>query len=360
MAEVTLKEAVELLEFMSMEEPRLVTACLEGAAGLGKSSAGKQFAEKMGYPLVFVNTAAVLTEPGDILGLPIEKDGVTHYAPPFWVVECQKLAADPQIKKIVLMFDDFSRVPAQILQSMMSIFLDRKIGAASLPEKVFLLLTGNPSKKKEYATRALDRAQQERIQVINVRFDLECFLQYANTHDFNPEWMAYCAAYSENFMDDGKKGAAMSPRTAEFASQALNAIKKKGYPLDHRIAKTRLDSIVGESIRESFLVCLKHQQDIIPPDKILEGSYEDKSFNEMMKRPDLMYLTYTRLASELTKLSNNNKISQSSIKNLRRFIMRVERDEMNFLFLNIIPQKTSKAILDGDTFTIMRNRLWGG
>jgi hypothetical protein len=359
MAEVTLKEAVELLEFMSQEEPKLVTACLEGAAGLGKSSVGKQFATKMGYPMVFVNTAAVLTEPGDILGLPMEKDGVTHYAPPFWAVECQKLAVDPQVKKIVLMFDDFSRVPAQILQSMMSIFLDRKIGAASLPDKVFLLLTGNPAKKKEYATRALDKAQQERIQIINVRFDLECFLQYANVAEFNPEWLAFCAAYQENFADDGKKGAAMSPRTAEFASQALNIIKKKGYPLDHRIAKTRLDSIVGESIRESFIVCLKHQQDIINPEHILEGTYDDKKFNEMMKRPDLMYLTYTRLAVELTKLANADKIPLPGVKNLRKFIMRVERDEMNFLFLNIIPQKVSKTILDGDTFTIMRSRLWG-
>jgi len=359
MAEVTLKEAVELLEFMSQEGPKLVTACLEGVAGLGKSSVGKQFAMQMGYPIVFVNTAAIITEPGDVLGLPMEKDGMTVYAPPYWAVECQRLSADPAVKKVLLMFDDFSRVPAQILQSMMSIFLDRCVGAASLPEKVFILLTGNPAKKKEYASRALDKAQQERIQVIQVRFDLECFLQYANAHDFNPEWLAFCAAYNENFADDGKKGAAMSPRTAEFASQALNVIKKKGYPLDHRIAKTRLDSIVGESIRESFIVCLKHQQDIIGPDLILDGTYQDKAFNEMMKRPDLMYLTYTRLASELTKLSNHDKIPATGIKNLRRFIMRVERDEMNFLFLNIIPQKVSKTILDGDTFTIMRSRLWG-
>ncbi len=358
MAEVTLKDTEELLELITTERP-LPCVCFEGPAGIGKSSLAKQFFQKRGYPFVFVNTAAVLTEPGDILGLPDKSKGKTVYLPPFWAIEVNKFAKENPDKIVGLIFDDFSRVPAQILQSMMSIFLDRLVGATPLEPNILVLLTGNPSKKKEYATRALDKAQQERIQVLNLRFDLECFLGYAARNNFNPEFLAFCSAYPENFQDDSEKGAPMSPRMAEAASRALNAIRKAGYPLDSRIAKTRLDAIVGESIRETFIVCLQHQQDILQPDAVLDGKIDEAAFLEMMKRPDLMYLTYTRLASAVIQKEGAGKIKEPHIRNLRKFIMRVERDEMNFLFLNIIPQKVSKSILDGDTFTVMRARLWG-
>jgi len=357
MAEITLKEAEELLGLVSQESP-LPCVCFEGPAGLGKSSLSRQFFNKRDFPYVFVNTAAVLTEPGDILGLPMLIEGKTVYAPPEWAVKVNTLAQENPAKVVGLIFDDFSRVPAQILQSMMSIFLDRLVGTLPLEPNILILLTGNPSKKKEYQTRALDRAQQERIQVLNLRFDLECFLTWAAAHNFHPEWLAFCSAYSENFHDDGK-GSAMSPRTAEAASRALTAVAASGYPLDGRIAKTRLDSIVGESIREAFVVCLQHQQNILQPDALMEGKIDDNAFAEMMKRPDLMYLTYSRLASAITSLEATAKVKEVQIRNIRKFMMRVERDEMNFLFFHLIPQRVSKAILDGETFTVLRARIWG-
>lgn len=369
--EVSLKDATQILDLMVSEGPRRVTACIEGPAGVGKSSIVRQFCAEREYYLVEVNTAAAITEPGDILGMPMKDNGKTIYAPVFWALQCntwaQQIIDEKSDKKVILSFDDFNRVPAQVLQSMMSIFLDYKVGALELLPPVRIVLTGNPSNSREYAARALDKAQSDRIQSILVRFDLDQFISYGIRNQFNPEWLTFCKAYPEMFMEipdeKKKKGSgigSISPRTAEFASQALNTIQFRNLNFNSDISRIRLDAVVGEHIRASFFTHLKTLNRILTADEILAGKIREDVFAEMIKRPDLIYLTYIRLATHLT--ANEPRLVDKDIKHLREFIIRVEQDEINALFLRVVQENSknlSQRILDADTFQTLKARLWG-
>jgi len=372
--DVTLKQVDQLLDLITSEGPRRVTCNIEGPAGVGKSSIVRQFCEKRDYPLVEVNTAAAVTEPGDILGMPMKDNGHTVYAPVFWALQANNYATEIRNskspdRKVILSFDDFNRVPAQVLQSMMSIFLDYKVGAMPLENEVRIVLTGNPAGSKEYAARALDKAQSDRIQTIKVKFDTDEFIEYAIMNGFNPEWTAFCKAYPDMFVDipdDSKKKSsgngttAISPRTAEFASQALNTIQFRGFNLDSDIARIRLDAIVGDLIRASFFTNLKTQSKILQPEEILGGKIREDVFSQMLDRPDLIYLTYIRLVTHITRLPGGP--SSDQVSNLRKFLVRVEQDEVNALFLRMIQghsQQLAQKILDHETFITLKSRLWG-
>lgn len=371
--EVSLKEVDELLDLIVSEEPLRVTACIEGPAGVGKSSILRQFCGAREFPLVEVNTAAAVTEPGDILGMPMKDNGQTIYAPVFWALQCnqhaEKIMQSGSNKKVILGFDDFNRVPAQVLQSMMSIFLDYKVGALELLPPVRIVLTGNPATSREYSARALDKAQADRIQSINVRFDHDQFIMYGIRSHFNPEWLTFCKAYPEMFVEvsdgDKKKKAgggtgSISPRTSEFASQALNTVQRRGHSLDSNIARIRLDTVVGEVIRASFFTHLKTLNKVLTADEILKGQIRENIFAEIMKRPDLIYLTYIRLASYLAV--HEKELKEDHIKHLREFIIRVEQDEINALFLRVVAASSnalSRRICDADTFQTLKARLWG-
>jgi hypothetical protein len=373
--EVTLKQTDSLLDLIVQEEPRRVTCNIEGPAGVGKSSIVRQFCTKRDFPLVEVNTAAAVTEPGDILGMPMREGGKTIYAPVFWALESNNFAEQLRKvkdvgKKVILMFDDFNRVPAQVLQSMMSIFLDYKVGVTPLAREVRIILTGNPSGSREYAARALDKAQTDRIQTIKVKFDIDEFIEYAISNGFNGEWTAFCKCYPEMFIEtatDSKKKSsgtsgqtAVSPRSAEFASQALNTIMYRGHHLDSEIARIRLDAIVGEHIRAAFFTNLKTQTKILQPTEIIDGTIRENIFAEMLERPDLMYLTYIRLASYIC--GHEKEMNPAKISNVHKFIIRVEQDEVNALFLRMIQahsQALSSKILDHKTFVTLQQRLWG-
>lgn len=372
--EVTLGQVKQLLDLIVHEEPWRVTPCVEGQAGVGKSSIVRQFCAERDYPLVEVNTASAVTEPGDILGMPMKDNGKTIYAPVFWALEANQYAQEiidagqEQERKVILMFDDYNRVPAQVLQSMMSIFLDYKVGVTKLLHPVRIVLTGNPSGSKEYAARSLDKAQADRVQTIKVRFDIDEFITYAISKGFNSEWTAFCKAYPEMFAEGGGGGkrkategeTGISSRCADFASQALNTIQYRGYQLDSDIARIRLDAIVGEHIRASFFTNLKIQSKILQPAEILSGKIREKVFEEMVDRPDLIYLTYVRLASHVCREEKN--LSPADLNHLRQFLVRVEQDEVNALFLRMVQassQQLSRKILDHETFITLKSRLWG-
>lgn len=372
--EVTLGQVKQLLDLIVHEEPWRVTPCVEGQAGVGKSSIVRQFCAERNYPLVEVNTASAVTEPGDILGMPMKDNGKTIYAPVFWALEANQYAeeiiaaGEEKERKVILMFDDYNRVPAQVLQSMMSIFLDYKVGVTKLLKPVRIVLTGNPSGSREYAARALDKAQADRVQTIKVRFDIDEFITYAIGNQFNAEWTAFCKAYPEMFAEGGGGGkrkvsegdAGISSRCAEFASQALNTVQYRGHNLDSDLSRIRLDAIVGEHIRASFFTNLKIQSKILQPAEIISGKIREKVFEEMVDRPDLIYLTYVRLASHVCREEKN--LTPADLNHLRQFLVRVEQDEVNALFLRMVQghsQQLSRKILDHETFITLKSRLWG-
>jgi len=356
-AEVDLNQAMELTRMMLNEGPRRVTVNLEGGAGIGKTSIIRSFEEDPAYKVIFVPTAAVITEPGDIAGMPKTANGDsgarTIYAAPYWAVEANEAAASGNFKRVILLLDDYNRVPAQILQSLMPVFLDYKVGALDLHPDVRVVLTSNPSTSDKYSTRGLDFAQVERMETLHVRLDFNVFMQYALKNNWVPEWTAFLNLYKEVVGTDGE-GA--SPRTCDFANQALRCIKDGGQSILSEIAQLRLDARVGAAIRTSFVTCVKTQEQVILPEEIISGKYSATKFEALKKKPDIINLTYSRLSSKLHELKG---LGKEAVTNVQQFMLKHESDELTFVFLKSLPQDLALKILTGEVMKEIRKRVYG-
>jgi len=351
--EVNLEQARRLIHLMLKEGPRRVTADLQGGAGIGKTTIIRDMSEDPKIKVIFVPTAAVITEPGDLAGMPKIVDGRTVYMAPYWAVEANEAALSGEYDQVILLLDDYNRLPAQILQSLMPVFLDYKVGALDLHPKVRVILTSNPAKSEKYATRGLDYAQMERVQTLHVRLDFKVFTNYILTRQWNAEWVAFLKLYPESIGTDGE---GISPRTADFANQSLQSLVREHIPFFEEDAMLRLDAVIGPSMRSSFITCLKTQQNIILPDDIISGKVSQEKFLKVAKAPDLMNLTYSRLASRLHELGGSIKKDQAV--NIRKFVLAHPNDELTYVFFKTLPKEVALNICDGPTMIEIRKRVY--
>lgn len=356
-SEVNYEQMKQILRVMLLEKGMPAVPNIQSGAGLGKTSLVRSFRDDAKIGMVEVMTAAELAEPGDLTGQPIVVNGVMHYAPPHWADLANQLANDYQV--VILLFDDVTRVPAQIQQSLMPCFLDRRVGQYKLKDNIRPVLTSNPN-NEHYATRELDLAQLERIQTFRLILDFEIFIQYAMRNQWNPEWVTFMRAMPECVELDGK---GISPRTAEFCNQALTTMVEQGHHITSELTSLRIDAVIGQDLRVSFIESCKTQLDIISPENLIKGSWTKAQENLLRdNRPDLMQLTYFRLATFIHKMFAQKGTSALTTKeagNVRKFILEFQNDELALIFLKSIPKEMNFVVLDVDSMEELRGRVWG-
>ena len=355
--EVTIAELDQLLDIMIHEGPKRTTTRIVGHAGIGKTTRAINFFEERGYEWLKVNAPSEITEPSDLLGLGKEVDGTTFFCPPSFVTLINQMAERTDKSVVGLIFDEPGRCQQQIFQAMMPTFLEYKIGAAFLHPKVRQVLTDNPSESELYNVRTMDVAQAERVQTLFLKYDEDCFFKYALNNNFNAEWFAFLRAYPEMLWDsaEGKPGP-ISPRTAEFASQACHTLQERKHDLESRIAQLRLNARVGEQVCASFMTNLRTQKHIIQPKAIIGGTYKEEELKKILApgAADLLGLTFSRLAAEIAK---RDSLKGKDLENVQKFMWANPSDELNFVFLKLLPEKKGLNILDAKLLDRLKDRI---
>lgn len=344
---VTLAVAKQLISLIVGEGPMRRSIFLRGTRGIGKSSAFRQVAEENNYGLVWVDTPSQIAEQGDVPGLPEKSGDRTIYLPPHWYVEAQELAK--KYKRVIINFDDMGRATPQVNQALMPVFLDGKVGAFQFDPNVITCATGNPATAaQDYNVIEMDAAQTERVAVIEVKYHHETWLKWAIHQTMVEEWFAFLRDGHPELMEDES----ISPRTAMFANQALRNLKVRGIDFETELGMLRLDCETGDQIRQMFVSHLRTQGQIIKPEDILKKSYKKRDFERIMdeKRADLLHITYSRLA---VAVANKEKLAQQEVLNIRDFIEQVPSDEINYVFLKMLPKDKEFIILD----TALKDRL---
>lgn len=136
--------------------PALQNIMLVGAHGIGKSQILTNHFESMGLPVVALFLGQ-MCDPGDLLGLPTRDPdtGRTVYAPPYW------FPLDD--KPIVLFLDELNRARPEILQTVMDLTLNRKIGEHRLPAGSRVIAACNEG--EQYQLTDLDPALVSRFNI---------------------------------------------------------------------------------------------------------------------------------------------------------------------------------------------------
>lgn len=346
-------EIQKMIRIVIKEKGLPVTPNIEGDAGLGKTACAKGLADAKTY-VHLVSPSSQITEPGDLAGLPKFYEGMTVFAPVEFAVVCNQKAREYAL--VLLIMDDFNRAPAQIQQAFMPMFYERKVGSLDLEPNVFIVLTSNPSSSDRYATRDLDQAQQERIQTFRMVYDHEVFVRYALRHEWVPEWVAFLNEYPELL---GGGGRGISPRTAEYCNQAIRNFMDHNYTLRDQLMFKRIDAVVGQTVRGSFVTCIELQDSIIKPEDLIQDKYRQQQFDTITKgRPDLLGLTHSRLAAYIHKRVNEkNNLTTKEMDNIRKFILGHGNDEMTVVFLRACPDDVGNDILSVDTMMEIRRRV---
>lgn len=346
---VSLAMAKQLIYLIINEGPMRRSIFVRGPRGIGKSSIFRQVAEENNYGLVWIDTPSQIAEQGDVPGLPDKQGDQTIYLPPHWYVEAKELSA--KYSKVLVNYDDMGRATPQVNQALMPVFLDGKVGAFKFPDNVICCATGNPATAaQDYSVVEMDAAQVERVAIIDVIYHHETWLRWAIGNQMVEEWFSFLRNDHPEIMEDET----ISPRTAMFANQALRNLKLKGHSFESELSMLRLDAEVGDQVRQMFITNLRTQNQVIKPHEILTKSYKKRDFERTLERTDLMHITYSRLA---VAVANKEKLTSQEVLNVRDFIENVPSDEINYLFLKMLPKDKEFIILDAALKDRLKERI---
>lgn len=169
---------------------------LVGRHGIGKSQILTHYYNNKGLKVVplFLGQMA---DPGDLIGLPQLADGMTRFAPPYWFPK------DDQ--PIVLFLDELNRARPEILQTVMDLVLNRRLGGHLLPTGSRIISAVNEG--DEYQLTMLDPALVSRFNVYHFNPTVDEWLQWAAANDIDQRVIRFIEAHGTWL--DGAEGQRM-------------------------------------------------------------------------------------------------------------------------------------------------------
>ncbi|MBU1711430.1 MAG: AAA family ATPase [Proteobacteria bacterium] len=130
-----------------------------GPMGVGKTWCIEEVAESMNVLLEkeefgFVDLRLANNEPGDIIGFPREKNGVTFWTRPEWFPK-------PGTRGLLLL-GEINRAPIDVRQAVFSLLSERRLHTHKLPDGWIIVGDMNPD-NGEYQVDTLDKAMNRRF-----------------------------------------------------------------------------------------------------------------------------------------------------------------------------------------------------
>ena len=199
-----LRHIIENNKFLQTGGKRPVSVEIISDAGIGKTSIVQQMAEEQGLDFVKINLAQI-EELGDLVGFCfkefevcktdegakcewIPESALTQYleegykfmnnsrmsyAEPEWIQGKKDTGG-------ILLLDDAWRGDSRFVNAVMELISRQEYISWKLPKNWTVMLTNNPN-DGEYLVNEIDEAQRTRFISIGLKFDKECWAEYAET-----------------------------------------------------------------------------------------------------------------------------------------------------------------------------------
>ncbi len=179
---------------------------LEGPTGIGKSQIVAEFARTAGIQCVVLDLS--LLEPPDLVGLPVIRDGRTHYASPSEL---------PTEGRGVLMLEELNRAEIPVMQPALQLLSARRLHAYELPPGWFCVAAVNPE-DGDYQVNRLDPALRARFMQLAVCADRASWLLWAEARRVHPAVLSVVREHATVFDD-------APPRSWAYVSDLLLALR---------------------------------------------------------------------------------------------------------------------------------------
>lgn len=175
---------------------------LEGGHGVGKSQLLKQAATELGIDILVRDLS--LMEPPDLVGLPVQRDGRTVYAPPGFL---------PADGRGLLVFEEVNRSERYMLSPCLQLLSARTLNDYNLPPGWLPVAAINPS-DDGYDVNQLDAALLSRFVCLEVEPSVKEWTAWATNHGVHEAVVRYVTQTDEVF-------ASSNPRAWTYVSNVL-------------------------------------------------------------------------------------------------------------------------------------------
>lgn len=253
-------------------------------AGLGKSAACRQIAQRMSWMVHFFFLAHLERE--DIAGIPYPNTETGTY----------QFLCEENIRKIIdsgrdvlLSLDEWNRGEKNVMNAAFTMMEDRRFGSYVLPEHVRIMACMNPSEGSYLVNEAeKDPAFRRRLCFIGIRSDPAIWLEWASgPGDVHPDVVGAIQASPAwlldiNSRESGKVYA--SPASWEKVSNVLKSFDAQNMTLDANATtlKAVLGGIVGTGMTESFVEFIRENSALIDPHHIIKN-YKKKGQKHVLR-----------------------------------------------------------------------------
>lgn len=313
-----------------------VSVELVGESGIGKTSIVLQLANELGLEFIKLNLSQI-EELGDLVGFPIRqfkvckgdeciwvdehateeyiKKGYTftgenrmNYCPPQWISNKQSGG--------ILLLDDWNRADMRFIQAVMELVDRQQYISWVLPKDWHIILTSNPD-NGEYLVNSIDKAQRTRFISINLKFDIDCWAEWAENNQIDSRCINFLLKHPELVSSD------VNSRSISTFFNSISSLGsfEKDLPLIQMIG----EGSVGPEFTSLFTTFINNKLDkIISPETILlheDEKYVLNSLKGVIKkgdeyRVDLASIISTRIINYSIYYASRNKIENSFIDRL--------------------------------------------
>jgi len=210
---------------------------LMGAAGIGKTDAPRQTAEKLG--IGFVSYSMTHHTRQSAMGLPkiIEKNfsGTNELTTEYTMSEIISSVYDEIArtgnKNGILFLDEINCIPESMSAVMLQLFQNKTLGQSRIPDGWVLVLAGNPSEYNK-SVKLFDAVTRDRLRIINVIPDAKAWINYAERKNLNAAVISYIASDEEKIhCFDSESSQIVTPRGWEELSLNIDVFSENGYPI---------------------------------------------------------------------------------------------------------------------------------
>ena len=244
------KAGKEVMDALAVAYKADMPVLLEGPHGVGKSEMVAQAARELGVGCVVCDLS--LMEPPDLVGLPIQQDGKTVYAPPKFL---------PTSGRGILVFEELNRSEKYMRSPCLQLLTARKLNDYTLPAGWLPMAAINPD-GAGYEVTELDPALMSRFLRLQVVADVDTWLPWAEARNIHPAVMMYVKSLPRIFDTS-------NPRSWTFVSKTLVSYEGSGTD-DRRLLLSLVAGLVGEAHGKSFVQIYRNGKDApIDADQIL-------------------------------------------------------------------------------------------
>jgi hypothetical protein len=329
---INLSQATTLIENCGAHN----TILLRGAPGVGKSSILKTLAQRMpDYLPCYIDVANL--DLGDLAMPVIDRDSMTtSYAPyaRFGIAKGQR-------KPVLLMLDELGKASRPVLNMLLPVILEHRLGDVDLPVGSVVFATTNLD--TDGVGDNIPAHAYNRMTVVNVGNPTsDEWLHWAAANDVAPEVMAFAKQYPQVFdsytdLDEGDNNpyifnpragqvkAFCSPRSLEKTSNIIKRREVLGDALIPALAGT-----IGESAARD-MEALVHLADQIP------------TFEAVTTAPDKTRLPEGAGAYFLMAFMLAGRVKEDTMDAVMTYVDRWEQFEARTLFISTLATNASKV-----------------